>query len=122
MTKQEREAFERFWPFLKKAVAHAGGTHRKRHVIDRIEDGRAQFWPLPNAAIVTEIVTYDADVKHIRGWLSGGDIDEIKAALPAIEAWGKKQGCSRAIINGRKGWQRALRDYAHSAVILTKEL
>jgi hypothetical protein len=122
MTKDEREAFDRFWPFLKKAVSHAGNTHCKRHVIERIEDGRAQFWPLANAAIVTEIVTYDAGVKHIRGWLAGGDMGEIIAALPAIESWGKRQGCSRAIIHGRKGWQRALSDYAHSAVILTKDL
>jgi hypothetical protein len=114
--------FSRCWPWLKEAVARGGDTHRKRHVLARIADGRAQFWPLPNAAIVTEIVTYDTGLKDIRFWLAGGEKDEITAAKPAIEAWGKRQGCSRAIIYGRKGWSRVLPDYEPGTIILTKEL
>jgi hypothetical protein len=121
MTRLEAE-FERCWQWLEAALKRGGPTHEKHHVRDLILSGGVQLWPLPNAALATEITVYPTGFKELRCWLAGGDKDEIIAATPAIEAWGKAKGCSRAIIQGRSGWKRVLRDYQAGAVILTKDI
>lgn len=127
MTVQDRlEAeFQRCWPWLKAALDRSGEeTHTRAHVWDLVSTGRAQLWPCPDAAMVTEIIRYPTGIKHVRGWLSGGDLDQIRAAMPHVEEWAMAQGCTRVIIDGRKGWQRALSDqgYAPTTVNLKKEL
>ena len=120
-----RREFERSWPWLQAAIETIGQqTHTKDHIWQRLETGRAQLWPLPNSAIVTEIVTYDNDVRHLRGWLAGGDLDEIRSLMPSLEEFGRRNGCSKAIIEGRKGWTRALaaQGYDAKTVNLTKDL
>ena len=124
-TDRLQQEFSRCWPWLKAALDRSGEeTHTRDHVWQLIADGRAQLWPMADAAMITEIICYPTGVKHVRGWLSGGDLEQIRAAMPHVEGWAKTQGCTRVIIDGRKGWQRALSDqgYALTAVSLKKEL
>lgn len=58
-------------------------------------------------------------------WLAGGRQDELVNDLrPKAEAWGRENGCDRALIMGRRGWIKALKqhDYRPRAVVLVKEL
>lgn len=48
-----------------------------------------------------------------------GQIDAIHAA---IEKWAASIGCTRMRIQGRRGWQRRLKDYRQVGVILEKQL
>jgi hypothetical protein len=122
MIERQREEFDRLWPLLEEAVHRYGETHDKEHVWARIEAGYAHFWALPNSALVTEIQTYETGLREIRGWLAAGDIHEIKAFIPHLEAWGRMAGCKRAAITGRRGWLRAFDDYRDVATIMVKEL
>ena len=121
-----RREFDRSWPWLQAAIETIGEqTHTKDHIWQRVEAGRAQLWPLSRSAVVTEIVGYDNDVRHLRLWLAGGDLDELRAFVPRLEAFGRDNGCSKAIIEGRKGWLRALASQGYNepkAVTLTKDL
>lgn len=116
------EQFERCWPWLAKAIDAYGETHTKNAVWSMIADGSAQLWPLPNAAMVTQVDHYDTGMKEIRGWLSGGDLTEIQAFVPTIEEYGRSIGCNRATITGRRGWLRAFNGYKEAAVLMVKEL
>lgn len=121
-----RREFERTWPWLEAAINTIDEpTHTKDHIWQRLEAGRAQLWPLSQSAVVTEIVGYDNGIQHLRLWLAGGDLDELRAFVPQLEAFGRDNGCSKVVIIGRKGWTRALASQGYSepkTVTLTKDL
>ena len=114
--------FDLAWPLLKASVMRYADTHRKRDVLEAIRSGKAKLWTTPNAALVTLLDTYPTGLKEIRGWLAGGDLEEIKGMIPQIEAYGRAMGCTRAVIHGRRGWLRAFDGYREAAVTMTKEL
>lgn len=53
-----------------------------------------------------------------------GDLAEIVALLPGIDAVARMQGCTRMVVEGPRGWERILKaaGYAFYSVTLTKEL
>jgi hypothetical protein len=53
---------------------------------------------------------------------AGGDLTEILAMVPGMEAFARLNGCSRSIVEGRKGWEKALRagGYGFMSVKLEK--
>ncbi len=69
--------------------------------------GRAQLWSGERAAFVTQLAVDDAP--YVLVWLAGGDIRDLLAMQPGIEAWARGHGATYAWIQGRKGWARALR-------------
>ena len=60
------------------------------------------------SAILTEDVTYPQPGAVWVLRLAGGDMDEIIAMTPGLEAAARMRGCDRVLIEGREGWQRRL--------------
>ena len=69
--------------------------------------GSLLLWEGRKSAILTEDVTYPQH-KAVQVWLAGGDMDEIIAMTPGLEAAARMRGCDRVLIEGREGWQKAL--------------
>lgn len=113
---------DRVWPMLKAAAALAGDTHRKRHVGDRLRNGLAQLWTLPNAACVTSIERHDTGLRDLHGWLAAGDIDGLVTIEARLERFARAENCNRMVIAGRKGWLRIFNGYRERAVIIAKDL
>lgn len=89
----------------------------------RVLSGHAQFWPGPTSVMVTTL-HHDERGRFIHVWLGGGNLRDLLAVQPGVEAWARTQGCTFASIDGRKGWARALKrsgfnTYGHE---LRKEL
>jgi hypothetical protein len=76
-------------------------------VMAELAAGRAQLWCGERAAMVTQLVRADEPFVHV--WLGGGELAELMALRPGLEAWARAQGAQAARINGRRGWRRALR-------------
>jgi hypothetical protein len=115
--------FDRCWPWLDAALAqHPVRTHEREHVWAALQSGDAQLWPTPNSACLTEIVRHPTGVKFLHGWLSGGDLAEIKQTVATIENVAREWGCSHASITGRRGWLRAFEGYADAGALMVKEL
>lgn len=76
-------------------------------LIAGLREGRAQLWPGLRSAMVTQLLSGPDRLLHV--WLAGGDMRDLLALAPGVEAWGRAQGAQYATINGRKGWARALR-------------
>lgn len=118
-------SFEEQWtrcePWLAAALEHAGGTHTMDDVKAAVLAGDMQFWPGRGAAIVTQINVYPR-LKAVWFFLTGGDMAELLAMKPVIEAWASGLGCTRAECGGRFGWERVLKDYQRFCVVLTKEI
>jgi len=114
--------YERAWPWLEKAVAQFGGTHRKEHVLERVIHNRAQLWTELDAAAVTSVECYDTGLVEVRIWLGGGSIEGLRVIEKRVEAWARLIGAQRLTILGRRGWLRALDGWNEMAVMMTKEI
>ncbi len=92
---------------LEKALLHSGGTHSLRDVADQITQGDAQLWAEESAVLVTQIVE-TPKMRILHFWLAAGEMDEVITLTEKVIKWGSKNGCERATLTGRKGWERAL--------------
>ena len=115
------DELERLAHHIEAALAYSGDTHSLIHVVDAIKDGSAQFFPLENSVIVTEVVDYPKKAV-CRIWLAGGEMNELIEAEKSIVEWAKSHGCSGMEIIGRKGWERQLKDYNAASTVLIKEI
>lgn len=91
---------------IERALYYTGGTHAFEDVRDAVSAGSLQFWPGPRSAVITEIIVAPRK-KLLNFFLAGGDIHELEGMYPAIEAWGRAQGCTEAMFTGRPGWARS---------------
>lgn len=90
------------------------GCHTLGDVLDMIQRGDVQLWETKGAVLVTEIHRYPrSSVLHF--WLAAGELDEVVALSHVAMAWGREQGCQRATLAGRRGWERALAGEGWSA-------
>ena len=119
-----RAAWIRCRPFIEAALTRAGGTHGIDDVARLIADGKAHFWPGRRCAVVTEFYDYPR-LKACNLWLLGGELKELLAMRPAIEAWALSQGCVRILGGGpRRGWARLMAPlgYRPGWIIYCKDL
>ncbi len=98
--------FVRLEHHIAAALEYSGGTHTVEDIYIGIASGQFQFWPLPNSAVVTEIVVYPRK-KVFNYFLVGGKMDELEALFPITQEWAKKQGCDALMGTGRAGWGRS---------------
>ena len=105
-----RAEFERCRPWIQAALDRDIGTHTIDDVWNDIEDEKAYLLPLPNSVIVSVIEQYP-QLKMLRFWLVGGDLDELLAHENVVIDWAKEQGCTVASWIGRRGWLRKLPHY-----------
>lgn len=119
-------AWARCKPYIEAALLKSPGGYLIDDVAAGIEAGDFQFWPGANCAVVTEIYHYPRS-KALNFWLLGGDLKELLAMRPYVEAWAKAQGCTRVMGGGmaeKRGWGRVLRAFGYRPrwTIYTKEL
>lgn len=98
--------FVRLESHIAAALEHSGGTHTVEDIYIGIAMGQFQFWPLPNSAVVTEIIVYPRK-KVLNYFLVGGKMEELQELFPATKEWGKSQGCDTLMGTGRLGWARS---------------
>jgi hypothetical protein len=111
-------------PWLDAALNHAGRTHSLDDVAALIAAGEARFWAGRACALVAAIER-DPRERRLLVWLAGGAREELEdELLPLAEAWGREAGCRRALVIGRRGWERTLKTkgYAPLARLIAKEL
>ena len=104
----ERDEFERTWPWLDASLASFGRTHGKEHVWRRIADGRAKLWPAEHAVIVTEITHHPIGYRSLNVWLQGGELAALLPMHPELEQYALERKCAQLTGRGREGWLRAL--------------
>ncbi|MBL8771149.1 MAG: hypothetical protein JNK30_07170 [Phenylobacterium sp.] len=91
------------------AEAMAGGLYTIEDLEAMIAGGEAYLWPGADAAIVTQVVAYPSGEKVLQTLWAVGDLKEVLALEPALCASARLLGCSRILIEGRKGWERLLK-------------
>lgn len=102
-----RPEFDRCAPWLAEALLYANDTHEVEDIWDGIRDGRFQFWPAQDGALITEIKVYPKrKVFHV--FLGGGKLEQLLDMIESVEVYGRTMGCKSVTISGRKGWIKVL--------------
>lgn len=106
------------------AEAMDGSFHTIEGLEQLVFQGRVQFWPGKNAAIITEIQDYLAGERTLQSLWAAGDVVEVLEMIPGIEAHGRLQGCASVLVEGRAGWTKPLKalGYEPWSVTLRKTL
>ena len=96
-------------------------------VLDELREGKAQLWlgvrdNKVQAILVTVINTHPC-AKDCLIWLcAGNNRENWTHLLPQIENWAKAHGCDAMVVRGRRGWEKVMKDYKKTHVILEKKL
>jgi len=106
--------------WINDALRYAHNSHTYEQVIDIVKRGDAQLWALKDSAIVTEIVSYPQR-RTLRFWLAGGNLKTLLEVEPKIRKWSILYRCEAVEIIGRKGWEKVMKDYEPTAIVLVKE-
>lgn len=96
------------WLRCRRWLVRALEDATEAELLAELAAGRAQLWPGERAAMVTTL-QIGPEGRSCHVWLGGGDLAELIAMAPGLEAWARQQGCDFASVNGRKGWARALK-------------
>lgn len=115
------EHLERCRPWLEAALEYSDGAFLWQDVLDGIARGAMQFWPADRAAIVTQVLT-SPQKKTLHVFLAGGELDAVLDIVPALEVFGRGHGCTSMSMDGRPGWERVLKDWKKTSIIMKKEL
>ena len=102
------------------ALRYAHNSHTYEQVIDIVKRGDAQLWAFRDSAIVTEIIDYPQR-RTLRFWLAGGNLKTLLEVEPKIRKWSILYRCEAVEIIGRKGWEKVMKDYEPTAIVLVKE-
>lgn len=98
-------------------------TVRPEQMIAHAERGEWQLWTAGDFEAVAATSIRTMPDRSLRLWWEGcaGDDQDWRSLARQIERWGRRRGCERARLFGRKGWVRAL-EYEPVAVIAERVL
>lgn len=92
----------------------------------RLDAGEATVWRGARSALYLRRIFYPESSELVmEAGPAEGDMEEILAAVPHLEAWARSIGCTQVhVYAGRAGWERALRaqDYGLYQIVLRKIL
>lgn len=92
---------------LDRALGVAGHTHTPDDVSRAVAEGRMQAWLNGDSLVVTEVLEFP-QAKALNVFLAVGNLDEVMALQPGLEAFGREHGCKALRMEGRKGWRKVL--------------
>lgn len=109
---------------IEKAIEPSHEPYTVEEVAAELASERSTLFVEGESILICQLINHnDAITGHC--WLGAGDMETIKSELiPRAEAWAKANGATRATIDGRRGWVRALKDmgFKEESVTLGKVL
>ena len=109
------DQWERIAPMLENSL---DGACSLEQLELEINEGRAQVWPLPNAAVVTQVAEQFGR-RILRVWLAGGDLHELRRCAHFLDDIAEMHHCSRIEVDGRRGWKRVLQKHGFQEMRIT---
>lgn len=90
------------------AALRRTNTHTFDDVVKQVYNLNLQFWPLPNAAVLTELQQFPR-CRKLHVFAAGGNMGEILAHEAVLEQFARDNGCSSLTCSGRRGWLRMVK-------------
>lgn len=98
--------FKRCKPWIEAALKHSNGTYELPDILAGILEGEFRIWTAERSVLLTSIATYPRK-KRLNIFLAGGDGKELRAMLPAVGRFARREECAGLELTGRRGWQRS---------------
>lgn len=118
-----------YWSRFAHHLERFCGETSTEYALDELQDdlraARKQFWGFDDGEHISMVCL--TEIRRSVCWLCVCCGDEtfarqIERGLEAIAAWAADTGCKTLKIRGRLGWERRLKGFRRTAVILEKEL
>ena len=76
--------------------------------------GQAQIFLSEHAAMIAELKRYPGGARVAHCLVAAGRMAEITDVIrPRVEAWGRANGCTKAIVESRAGWMKVLKPHGY---------
>ena len=119
-----------WWPAVEPFIDDAmkrGRRYRADDIFDSLAKRQMQLWAAEldgavKAVAVTDIVDYPLARCARVFACTGEDRNRWLGHLATIEAWAREAGCVRIESWARPGWERILKDWKKTHVLLEKDL
>lgn len=113
-------------PFVKRVLQKIDLCYTIDNIKDALKARQMQLWTSYTgtqleSVCITRMVVHPKAYKILEIVLMAGKMQSVPE-LRQIEQWGKDNQCRFIRLEGRRGWQRKLKDYQVDAIILQKEL
>jgi len=124
----------RAWPHVERLISGAcdrsNGRFRPQDILNGLLERDYQLWVAFSesensikAVGVTEVVCYRSGLKLlVILMLTGQDREQWTGHMPAIQQWGREQGCTRMLVWARPGWEREMTDFKRTHIVLEAAL
>lgn len=100
--------WNKFRPLFAEAIE--GSRYSIEDVDRQVGQGLMMFFPGQNSAVIATQVTFPDGTKDLQTLWAVGDLKEIVELEPGICAMARLLGCVGVMVEGRKGWEKLLKD------------
>lgn len=117
-------------PMLQRACDRSDGRYAIADVLAALQGREMQLWLAVDAdaagaveaVCVTELVRYPREKRCGIVFCAGREPQRWLHHLDAIERWARAQGCAALELQGRPGWERLLKGWDRTHVLLRKRI
>lgn len=79
-----------------------------------LRTGQANFWANERCSLVTRVKLFPSGNSAVEFLVAAGDLESLTNELaPAVEQWGRDNGCLFALIESRPGWEKAMKQHGY---------
>lgn len=115
-----------FWPYFRESIRGAiekVGVSNFEPIERGVLSGVDLLWLAHDGAKVhaSAVTSLNGDVLEIVA-CAGGGLKDFLPLIEGLEKYGRAEGCKTSRIIGRAGWERMLKNYKRTAVILERPL
>lgn len=123
-------AIPEWWPMVRELVEKMRKTGNERYstpaILNDLLNQKAQLWVAVKedkvkAAAIGEITQYPL-MKCCGLTVAGEEMEEWKIFIANIEKWAKDRGCKAMRLIAREGWQKILKEYQKTNIVLEKTI
>lgn len=125
-------SIQKYWLVVEKFVASAlkysNGRYRLVDVFAALIKQDMQLWVAGNedgsvkVCAITEVIDYPSMRVANFFLVAGEEREGWLHHLESVEEWAREKGCVKLELRGRKGWEKVLKDWNMSQIILEKDL
>ena len=103
------------------------GDFRPEDVLAQLRGGFLQLWLVYTGMRVDAVVVTKVDIRPLCKvgmivYCTGEDRERWVHHVETLEDWFREHGCSRVQVWARKGWQRVLKDWQWTHILLEKAI
>lgn len=124
---------EQVWSYVEPLLLQSKETWERYYSLEDIGVGilshKFQLWCMNDETVIllaaiSEIRQFPkCRVMHV-SWICGEELDDALEFLSCIEMWGRNNGATESLIQGRLGWTKVLKPFGYDPeqIVLRKSL